>query len=131
MKSPCPMCGSNRHRKTDAQGSFQVLASRLCRDCGHIWEPASPRWLLKVGLVAGIGCFVFGALLILSDWMEWVGPPPRGVSRGLWSGLWFCGIGIMVFAGCWRRLRKRAAGMGAPAQTRVVAAPPPDPPQPG
>jgi integrase len=39
-----PNCGSTRQRKTESGGSFQVLASRRCRDC-VIWRVRSRRWV--------------------------------------------------------------------------------------
>jgi hypothetical protein len=101
MSSPCPNCGSNRHRKTESEASFQVLASRRCRDCGHTWEPPAPRWLLKVGLVIGPAWVALGALMVL-------GP--------IWGGgevdlkyLWVCVVGFLAIVECWRRLRYRGA----------------------
>src|SRR5690349_17581273 len=96
MRPPCPKCGSNRHRETDSEASSQVLASRRCRDCGHTWEPAAPRWLLEVGPVVGLTWVALGAFL---GWgWRWAGGKfdPRY--------LWICGMGILAIAECWRRL---------------------------
>jgi hypothetical protein len=107
MRAPCPMCGSNRHRKTDSQTTFQVLASRQCRDCGHVWEPASPRWLLKVGLIVGVAWVALGAFLAF-------GGPLLGGGRFDPRFLWLCAAGITAIVGCWYRLRGAEASAGTP-----------------
>src|SRR5262245_50051663 len=107
MRSLCPKCGSPRHRKTESEASFQVLASRRCRDCGHTWEPPAPRWLLKVGLVVGLAWVSLGAFVSLAP---------------IWDGgtvdlrcLGVCGVGILAIAECWRRLmRNREARLEPP-----------------
>ena len=99
MSSPCPRCGSNRHRKTESEASFQILASRRCRDCGHTWEPPAPRWLLKFGLLIGLAWVALGAFLIVSA--VWMG------GKFDFKYLWVCGVGILAIAECWRRLRNR------------------------
>ena len=97
MRAPCPMCGSSRHRKAqpgeaEHLGPFQVLASRVCRDCGHAWEPPAPAWLLKLGLVTGTAWFLWGVFLMVGE----------GEIGLRWLGL--CATGVMVIAGCGRRL---------------------------
>jgi hypothetical protein len=106
MRPPCPKCGSTRHRKTDSEASFQVLASRRCRDCGHTWEPPAPRWLLKVGLVVGLVWVSLGAFVSF-------GP--------IWDGgkvdfryLWVCGVGIGAIAECGRRLMRNREARPVP-----------------
>ena len=107
MRSPCPKCGSTRHRKTESEGSFQVLASRRCRDCGHTWEPPAPRWLLKVGLVVGLAWASLGAFVSLGP--IWAGGKVELRALGI------CGVGILAIAECWRRLmRNREAGREPP-----------------
>jgi hypothetical protein len=106
MRSLCPKCGSTRHRKTDSEASFQVLASRRCRDCGHTWEPPAPRWLLKVGLVVGLAWVALGALVVLE--------PILNGGKIDFNHLWICGLGILAIAECWRRLRNREVRSAPP-----------------
>jgi hypothetical protein len=108
MRPPCPKCGSTCHRKTESEASFQVMATRRCRDCGHTWEPAAPRWLLKVGLVVGLAWVALGAFLLWG----WLGAGGKFDSRYLWV----CGMGILAIAECWRRLRNREAWLEPPTE---------------
>jgi hypothetical protein len=99
MRFPCPECGSTRSRKVDAQQSFQVHASRACRDCGHVWEPPASRGLLRFGVVVGLAWFAFGATLAVA------GPVVNGDPFEP-RYLWMMGAGLTAMVGCWRRLAR-------------------------
>jgi hypothetical protein len=101
------MCGSNRHRKTESRASFQVLASRRCRDCGHTWEPAAPEWLLKVGLLIGMAAVALGAFASFAG-------PVLGGGNFERRPLSLCATGIAAIVGCWYRLRGKEAIAGGP-----------------
>ncbi len=98
MRTSCPKCGSSRHRKTNSEASFQVLASRRCRDCGHVWEPPAPRWLLWVGLGIGTIWIALGAFMIGQGALGGGGPIE-------FRYLWISVVGVMAVTECGRRLR--------------------------
>lgn len=97
MGVSCPRCGSDQHRKTSEQASFQVLASRRCLDCGHFWEPPAPTWLLWVGMIVGIVWVVMGVLVALGG-LIFGGPVEPHY-------LWLSATGLAAIWGCWRRVR--------------------------
>ncbi len=105
MPVPCPMCGSSHQRKTDSQAAFQVLASRRCDDCGHIWEPDAPRWLLKAGLFIGLSWVALGGFLTF-------GGPLVGRGQFEFRFFWLCATGITALVGCWCRLKETKATAG-------------------
>lgn len=106
-RSVCPACGSPRHRKAgsdeaEGPGRFQVLAARRCSDCGHVWEPQTPRWVLVLGFMTGT--VWSGGLIVLTMAEHLVnGQPVR------WGWIGLSGMGLIVIAGCWRRWDRRAA----------------------
>jgi hypothetical protein len=94
----CPLCGSQNSRRAkraelEESPRFQVLASRKCLACGHVWEPDASRWLLLLGIVMGSLFTVFGVAVI--------------VGGDGWHGSIAVLLGTTTFLGCVRRWRQK------------------------
>src|SRR5579864_6284651 len=106
----CPSCRSlntRRARNTELpeETRFQVIASRLCRDCGHVWEPETSVWHLALGVFIGAVFTVLGVLIIVQ-------------SHDSLGGTTAVALGSLTVAGCLRRwATKRNHRAEKPRQT--------------
>lgn len=95
----CPLCQSSNTRR--AKNSelpeatrFQVIASRRCRDCGHVWEPEASVWQLALGIFIGAVFTVLGVVFIVQ-------------SYDTFGGTTAVALGSLTVAGCLRRWATR------------------------
>jgi hypothetical protein len=91
----CPSCQSlNTRRAKNSElpeaTRFPVIASRLCRDCGHVWEPEASVWHLALGVFIGAVFTVLGVVIIVQ-------------SHGSLGGTTAVTLGSLTVAGCLRR----------------------------
>lgn len=95
----CPSCQSLNTRRAknselQEETRFQIIASRVCRDCGHVWEPEASVWHLALGVFIGTVSTVLGVVIILESHGS-VGGPTAVV------------LGCLTVAGCLRRWATR------------------------
>ena len=101
----CPKCGGTSYwfRRDGSEPywsglRFQAMPSRKCFQCGYVWEPLAPKWVLIFGLFFG---------LALSSWsFFWLFVGTYQTT----SGIAFLVIGISVTLGSFKQLiwpRKR------------------------
>ena len=95
----CPSCQSlnirrAKNRELQEETRFQIIASRICRDCGHVWEPEASVWYLTLGVLIGAVFTVLGVVIILERHGS-VGGPTAVV------------LGSLTLAGCLRRWMTR------------------------
>lgn len=102
-ETKCPKCGGTRAtnaKKTEWRNSFifdfAAITPNKCLDCGQIWEPPAPRWLLFLGIVFGLVFIGLGVLVIVM--------PGRNHYSTVAAA---CALGILTIAGCIARLCKR------------------------
>ncbi len=67
-----------------------------------IWGPDSPRWLLGLGIVAGLWCFFVLTILFRSSGQWDRNLPPDSIALGVVIGA----VGVLTIGGCLYRLRK-------------------------
>lgn len=67
-----------------------------------IWGPDSPRWLLGLGIVAGLWCFFVLTILFRSSGQWDRNLPPDFIGLGVVIGA----VGVLTIGGCLYRLRK-------------------------
>jgi hypothetical protein len=97
----CPQCQANDIgpaatedlEAANISTEFQAVKPQKCLQCGHIWEPPAPKWLL------GIGLFL-GSLCIAASFF-WLYMEKSKIEVAV-----FGSIGIMVICGCVRRFLK-------------------------
>src|SRR5579859_1166790 len=106
----CPSCQSfNTRRAKNSElpeaTRFPVIASRLCRDCGHVWEPEASVWHLALGVFIGAVFTVLGVVIIVQ-------------SHDSVGGITAVSLGSLTVAGCLRRwAMKRNHRTEKPRQT--------------
>jgi len=102
VKPACPACRSTSVTRAPDQGrlavseGFRVFPLKRCADCGHVWEPRAPAWLLIIGIVLGMAMLVLAALLLTDA-------KGLGFGRAALAGA----MGLLTIAGCVRRMRSR------------------------
>ena len=106
----CPLCqGLNtrraKNRELPEETPFQVIASRLCRDCSHVWEPEASVLHLALGVFIGAVFTVLGVVIIVQ-------------SHDSLGGTTAVTLGSLTVAGCLRRwAMKRNHRTEKPRQT--------------
>ena len=64
---PCPNCRSTQRAPLSLQDSykpagawirFEVQPREKCGDCGNIWQPPTPVWMLAVGIILSLVCII-------------------------------------------------------------------------
>jgi len=91
----CPLCQSfNTQRAKNSElpesTRLQVIASRRCRDCGHVWEPVASVWHLALGIFIGAAFTALGVVIIVQ-------------SHDTFGGTTAVALGSLTVAGCLRR----------------------------
>ncbi len=110
----CPLCQSfNTRRAKNSElpeaTRFQVIASRLCRDCGHVWEPEASVWHLALGVFIGAVFTILGVVIIVQ-------------SHDNFGGTAAVVLGSLTVAGCLRRWAMRKSHRTEkPRQTRETS----------
>jgi len=110
--SACPKCYSTQRtqpsrQEKQASGMFRVFSLQKCASCGHLWEPPAPRWLLFVGIVAGLWFIIVG-VISLSGAFSPKGRPVTDIGDTTVVAIVFFMIGGAAMAGCIRRLERNS-----------------------
>ena len=102
VKIICPNCGRENiviPKAHEWRGSrvfdFAAVVPKKCGDCGHIWEPPAPVWLLALGILLGMCCIGLAAGLIISH------------DRAFYRVFIASSVGFLSLGGSIARLKKR------------------------
>src|SRR5579883_645051 len=95
----CPSCRSFNTRRAKSSEvpeatRFQVIAWRLCLDCGQVWEPEASVWLLGLGVFLGAAFTVLGVVIMVQ-------------SHDILGGTTAVVLGSSTVVECGRRWRKK------------------------
>jgi hypothetical protein len=94
----CPACGTTETRAISARTGFQIRAPRECCACGDVWEPPSPKWLVRVIWAISSMAALLGAVIALAGFF-W------GEIDTVVSGVFITIVGLAGASECVRRAK--------------------------
>lgn len=62
----CPKCGKTDYTRQRPQGWVSFAWDRVCKDCGTVYSPPTPRWASIVFIMIGVIMAGFGSLAIIA-----------------------------------------------------------------